>query len=931
MICRFLLYVGTGMLMCAQARAALQGEVNVHDPSTIIRQGNRYWVFGTGAGCISRYSSNLVQWLAGPRVFATLPAWVQTVAPGNNGDLWAPDIIFHSNQYWLYYSASVFGRNTSAIGLATNPTLDPGDPNFGWTDRGVVIQTTTADNYNAIDPAVVRDESGDLWLVFGSYWSGIKMFQLDPGTGKRLSPNSTLYSLASYPAIEAAYIYRHNGYYYLFVNWDSCCDGVDSTYNIRVGRSSSITGPYIDRNGVNMLNRGGSRFAETTGRYIGPGHVGVLFDGGRFLFTHHYYDGNNNGVPRFDLHPLRWDASGWPAFTNDWSAFYSFRVDARDELSEYDGVLNGGAHIAADAGRGAVLRLNGAGAHMTLAGGVANARTFAAWVKWNGGAAWQRVFDFGVGAARYAFLSPRGDNGRLRFAITTSGGGGEQRIESDPLPVGDWTHVAVTLERNRGVLYRNGIAVATNTAMTLIPSDIHATNNYLGRSQYAVDPYFNGDLDSVRVFSRTLSAADVAQIAASDPADPVSLLSREAPWRYFDTGADPGSLWTRPEFNDSAWRVGTAELGFGDGDEATVINSSSSRITTYFRATFLATNLLDTALLTARLLRDDGAVVWLNGMEVWRSNMPEAGPINSSTPASSTIGGVDERFWHARTFSPWALRATNTVAVEVHQPNTTSSDLSFNFELDAHRSAPLAIVPAGSVWRYHDDGLPPPTNWSSTAFNDSAWSPGVAQLGYGDGDEAITVNFGTDIANKHITTWFRHAFVVDDASGVGTLRLRLLRDDGAVVYLNGTEVFRNNMPNGPLGPETLATTAIATADENTVVEAEVDGSSLLTGTNVIAVEVHQSGPESTDISFDLELTGAAIPPRVPALTVERTPTLLRLRWPLVATGFRPWYTDSLVPPVVWQPANASTLRTGGAMEARLPIPTGPRFFRLANE
>jgi hypothetical protein len=931
MISRLLLCACASMLISAHAHAALQGDVNVHDPSTIIRQGNRYWVFGTGAGCISRYSSNLVNWFSGPRVFATLPAWVPAAAPGNNGDLWAPDIIFQNNQYLLYYSASVFGRNTSAIGLATNPTLDSSAPNFGWTDQGIVIQTTSSDNYNAIDPAVVRDEGGNLWLAFGSYWSGIKMIQLDPSTGRRISPTSTLHSLASYPAIEAAYIYRHNGYYYLFVNWDSCCDGVDSTYNIRVGRSANITGPYFDRNGVNMLNQGGSRFAETTGRYIGPGHMGVFFDQGQFLFTHHYYDGNNNGVPRFDLHPLRWDTAGWPAFTNDWSAFYSFRLDARDENGEYDGVLSAGTSIGMDVDRGAVLRLNGENGYVTLPGGVANARTIAAWVKWNGGAPWQRVFDFGAGTNRYAFLSPGGANGRLRFAITTSGGGGEQRIEGDPLPVGEWTHVALTIERNRGVLYRNGAAVATNTAMTLILPNVHARSNFLGRSQYAVDPHFNGDIDSVRIFGRALSASEVAQIAASDPPEPVSLLSRRAPWRYLDTGTDPGSLWTRPDFNDSSWPLGPAELGFGDGDEATVINSSSSRITTYFRTTFLATNLSNTAVVTARLLRDDGAVVWLNGIEVWRSNMPEIGAIGSASPASTTVGGIDERLWHTRSFSPWALRPTNSVAVEVHQPNSTSSDLSFNFELDAHSSAPLVLVPAGSVWRYRDSGVAPPADWTLPGFNDSTWSPGVAQLGYGDGDEAITLNFGIDPTNKHVATWFRHAFVLDGASGVSALRLRLLRDDGAAVYLNGTEIFRNNMPAGTIMPDTLASTAITGGDENAVLQAALDETPLLTGTNIIAVELHQATRDSTDLSFDLELSAIAIPPKAPALTIDRMPTLLRLRWPLVATGFRPWYTDSLLPPLIWQPVNASILRIGTSLETRIPIPTGPRFFRLTNQ
>lgn len=915
------------------AQGALQGDPDVHDPSTLIKEGNRYWVFGTGPGLISRYSTNLIHWTAGPRVFNPLPSWVTNAAPGNNGDLWAPDIIHHNNQFHLYYCASVFGRNTSGIGLATTPTLDPANPNFGWTDQGIVVQTTSSDNYNALDPSVIKDPGGNLWLVFGSYWSGIKLIQLDPATGKRIAPNSPMYSLADYPAIEAAYIYHHNGYYYLFVNWDSCCSGVDSTYNIRVGRSASITGPYMDRNGVNMLNSGGSLFLETTGRYVGPGHMGILFDEGQFHFTYHYYDANNNGSAAFDVRPLRWDSAGWPVSTNDWSAYYSFRVGARDENGQYDGRLIGGAGTERDTSRGTVLRFSGTNQFVNLPSGVANAGAIAAWVKWDGGPAWQRIFDFGTGTNRYAMLTPAAAGGLPRFVITTSGGGGAQALDAPTaLSVGVWTHLAVTLNGSRGIFYMNGLPVKTNTAMTLVPGDLHIRSNYLGKSQFPADPYFRGRLDSVRFFGRALSSTEIAVIASADPVEPETLVPRDAQWRYWDLTTNPGSTWMRPEFNDSSWPSGRAELGFGDGDETTVINSTSSRITTFFRTTFVSSN-ADFGGITARLRRDDGAVVWLNGQEVWRSNMPGTGTIGAATQASSSIGEMNEDLWHERSFSPWAIRhGTNVVAVEVHQFGTTSSDLSMNFELDGWQTSQVDLVPAGGVWRYLDNGVVPGSNWTAVAFDDSTWKLGVGQLGYGDGDEAAVLDFGPTPTNKFITTWFRCAFVVEDPSALSLFGLSVVRDDGLIVYLNGTEIFRNNLPIGPLTPQTLAINAIGGADENTIIKALVAAAPLLrSGTNVLAVEVHQASSDSTDLSFDLEFSAMAARPSPPELSAARAANLLRLRWPTNALGFRPWQNTNLLSTNAWQPAPGTLVRNGPWWEVSVGFSPSVRFFQLRNQ
>jgi hypothetical protein len=192
---------------------------------------------------------------------------------------------------------------------------------------------------------------------------------------------------------------------------------------------------------------------------------------------------------------------------------------------------------------------------------------------------------------------------------------------------------------------------------------------------------------------------------------------------------------------------------------------------------------------------------------------------------------------------------------------------------------PQTLVPTGATWKYLDNGSNQGTAWRGVAFNDSAWASGPAQLGYGDGDEARVVSYGPNSSNKYITTYFRHSFNVSNPAGLTSLTLRVLRDDGAVVYLNGTEVFRSNMPSGTIGYATLASTALGGADETTFVQASVNPALLLTGTNVLAVEVHQSGGTSSDLSFDLQLTGSNVVAvtRGPYLQMG-TPSSIVLQW-----------------------------------------------------
>jgi len=245
------------------------------------------------------------------------PEWHKELVPFNNGDLWAPDIFYYKEKYYLYYSVSSFGSNTSAIGLATNVTLDKEDPDYAWVDEGVVISSTHTDNYNTIDPNVVQDREGDLWLSFGSFWSGIKLVQLDPETMKP-AEDATLRSIAAKPgntAIEAPFIIERDGYYYLFVSHDYCCRGADSTYRIVVGRSEEITGPYVDKDGKTMIAGGGTLIDKGDERWKGPGHNAVYQQGHSAILVNHAYDAKNFGLPTLQIRPLYWDADGWPTLT----------------------------------------------------------------------------------------------------------------------------------------------------------------------------------------------------------------------------------------------------------------------------------------------------------------------------------------------------------------------------------------------------------------------------------------------------------------------------------------------------------------------------------------------------------------------------------------------------------------------------------------
>ncbi len=580
-----------------QAQLPVYGNFGAHDPSTMIKDGSRYCIFTTGSGIPNKYSTDLRNWTAGSLVLPSgPPAWAANAVPGYDPGnwSWAPDVAYFNGRFHVYYSVSSWGTIDSAIGLVTSISLT----SPAWTDRGKVVQSdascctqpeTDTTGFNCIDPSILADTNGTVWMSFGSYSSGILVTQLDPLTGKRLNTNSLTATLVANNAagggwgssIEGSFIHQRGGYYYLFVNYGGCCSGVDSTYNIRVGRSSAVTGPYLDKSGLNLVNSGGTMVLESTGRFIGPGHAGLMSDNGTNWFTYHYYDANNNGNATLGLAQLNWTAEGWPAVTNDWSALYTFDTDAREHLALFNGTLQNGATITNETGRGKMLQLASTNQLAQLPAAVANASTFAAWVKWDGGADWQRLFDFGSNTTKYAFLTPRANTGKMRF--TTRNGGGEQVIDAAAaLPTNSWQHVAVTLDGQRGVLFQNGLPVGTNNSLTIRPWQLLTRSNYVGKSQFPTDPAFNGRIDSLRVFGRALSATEIKDLAYAHPALAHRYSFTSNAWDSI--GMAHGTLMGNAVVTNGALKLSGAPGGYVNLPGGLI--SGSSALTVEFWATF---------------------------------------------------------------------------------------------------------------------------------------------------------------------------------------------------------------------------------------------------------------------------------------------------------------------------------------------------------
>ena len=310
-----------GLLLTSLAFAR---QVDVHDP-VMAKEGDTYYLFSTGPGITFYSSTDMKSWRKAGRVFATEPEWARRVAPEFNGHLWAPDIVQHKGQFYLYYSVSAFGKNTSAMGVTVTKTLDTSSPDYGWKDQGVVLQSVPhRDMWNAIDPAVIVDETGTPWMSFGSFWGGLKLVKLAENLTALAEPQewhtiakrerSILQDDASAgsAAIEAPFIFKKGDYYYLFASWDKCCRGKDSDYKVVVGRAKNIRGPYLDKDGVDMNHGGGSLVIAGNKGWIALGHNSAYTFGKKDYLVLHAYETADKYLQKIKILEMKWDKDGWP-------------------------------------------------------------------------------------------------------------------------------------------------------------------------------------------------------------------------------------------------------------------------------------------------------------------------------------------------------------------------------------------------------------------------------------------------------------------------------------------------------------------------------------------------------------------------------------------------------------------------------------------
>ncbi len=318
-----------GLFMLCGAMPCRAVEVSVHDPA-MIKEGDTYYLFSTGPGITFYSSTDMKNWRAEGRVFPGEPAWARSVAPGFNDHIWAPDIQYHDGKYYLFYAVSGFGKLASGIGVTVTKTLNPRSPDYRWQDQGLLLQSVPGrDLWNAIDPNVVTDEAGHGWMTFGSFWDGIKLVRLDDSwtrlaepqewhaLARRERPAFTPDESAGPAEIEGPFIFRKGKYYYLFVSWGLCCRGAGSTYELRIGRATSVTGPYLDKSGKPMLQGGGTLLLKGNREWQALGHNSAYTIDGKDYVVFHAYETADHYLQKLKILEMKWDAQGWPEVDQD--------------------------------------------------------------------------------------------------------------------------------------------------------------------------------------------------------------------------------------------------------------------------------------------------------------------------------------------------------------------------------------------------------------------------------------------------------------------------------------------------------------------------------------------------------------------------------------------------------------------------------------
>ena len=347
-------------------------------------------------------------------------------------------------------------------------------------------------------------------------------------------------------------------------------------------------------------------------------------------------------------------------------------------------------------------------------------------------------------------------------------------------------------------------------------------------------------------------------------ADTVSAIPRGSEWRYWDGGGDLGTSW-RDDFDDASWSSGAGPLGHGESYLRTTVDSGP--VTTYFRHTVAVEDPAAITGMVGEVMYDDGFVVYLNGTEIERAAMPD-GAVTASTLSSGHEANQAYESYDWTSHIDLLVAGTNTIAVEVHQASSTSSDLVFDLGLTLDTGPPRPPVDMGGIarrsyWDYRDVGGEPDPSWKTQLYGQwPDWKQGYAPLGYGESYLATTVDYGGDPANKHITTHFTHSFYTDNPGAVTSMIAEAMYDDGFVAYLNGVEVARRAMPPGPVTSTTLST-GHETGETYETIDLSSRVDLLIAGHNVLAVEVHQLDRSSSDLVFDMALLLAGEEPAPP--------------------------------------------------------------------
>jgi len=290
----------------------------VHDP-VMIKEKDTYYLYTTGMGISFQTSTDMKNWKKGGCIFTTeqLPAWHKTYIPNQNGHLWAPDIHYHDGKYHLYYSVSAWMDFNSSIGYATNSTLDPSDSTYKWVDEGCVISYKNGgEGVNVIDPNLFIDQDGKAWLLYGSYKAGLRLVELDRNTGKlkdEVNPDLTVLTSS---LGEGVYLLYSKGYYYIFASRGRCCSGLESTYQVVMGRSKTIKGPYSTKEGKSWVDNNYTLFMEGDYEQPGKGHNGFITENGITSIVYHAYTRAAEGASLLVIRPVYEDEDGWPTLLN---------------------------------------------------------------------------------------------------------------------------------------------------------------------------------------------------------------------------------------------------------------------------------------------------------------------------------------------------------------------------------------------------------------------------------------------------------------------------------------------------------------------------------------------------------------------------------------------------------------------------------------